>query len=104
MTMSVNQKKQLTMSENNPFSHTLDQNVPVEDKPQVETEEINVEELNKYLGFLKQKEKELENRLWKFPAKPKSKLDKETKQKIEKELDEVVNEIRSIKGVIRNNK
>lgn len=69
-----------------------------------ETKEVNIGELKNYLGFLQQKEKDIQNNLWKLPSKCRNKVEKDNKRSLEKELDEVNDEIISIKNLIRNNK
>ena len=69
-----------------------------------ETKEVNISELRNYLTFLSQKEKDIQNNLWKLPSKSRNKVDKQNKRKLEFELDEVNEEIISIKNLIRNNK
>ena len=69
--------------------------------PGLEVQATNIEELEGYLKFLLEKEKDLQAKLWRLPSKSRSKVDKTEKKDVNNQLEEVTKEIDSIKAVLK---
>lgn len=105
MTRNNNLKKNLKksffdMSQDNPFlmpSHEVGEKGM--DKFQ---NDVDIEEMKKYLDFLKNKEKKFQQDLWKYPYRGRNKLEKTKIFKIERNLHSLNKEIQKIRNIIRN--
>jgi len=65
------------------------------------TGNMSHDELEGYLKFLLEKENDLQNKMWKLPAKSKSKVEKMEKSEVQHNLDDVTQEIESIKSMLK---
>ena len=59
------------------------------------------QELESYLKYLHEKQGEVEAKLWKLPSKAISKIDKKEKSELQRQLDEVQEEIKLVKDLVR---
>ena len=65
------------------------------------TGNMSHEELKGYLKFLVDKENDLQHKMYKLPSKPKSKVEKMEKSEVQHNLDDVTQEIDSIKAMLK---
>lgn len=75
-----------------------------EKEAKIETQDIDVEELQQYLSFLQEKEKNLQDKLWKMPQRDRSVNEKKERLSMEAQLEDVTNEIQSIKQLLKQSK
>lgn len=85
------------------MSKPVSENIPERDA-KVETRDIDINELQSYLVFLQEKEKDLQSKLWKMPQRDRSVNEKKERLAMEGQLDMVFNEIQSIKQMLKQSK
>ena len=101
--MDTSFERPLTSKKEESAPKVVNENIP-EKEAKVETQDINVDELQNYLSFLQEKEKDLQNKLWKLPQRDRSVNEKKERLAMEAQLEEVFNEIQSIKQILKQSK
>jgi hypothetical protein len=86
--------------------NNLSQSMPPQvesNPPKPEILSTNAAELESYLKFLTEKEREIQDKLWKLPQKARSKVDKVDRREAEKQHEEVSTEIERIRVLLKRN-
>lgn len=92
-----------TSRKNESLSKVTSEHIP-EKEIKTETKNVDIDELQHYLSFLQEKEKSLQDRLWKMPQRDRSVNEKKERLGMESQLEEVFNEIHSIKQLLKQSK